>query len=119
MPEHRSMKVLGMPLGSPEYIAAQMQEIRRGHDSLLAALGDLPELQSSWFLVSIGASARAKHYLRTLPPRQSIGFARNRDEAILHTLDGLLDRLGQVGEDARWAREVAQLPLRAWRAGLT
>ena len=99
--------MLGTPLGSLEYVAQQLQEIRAEHDTLLEALQALPELQSSWLLLS----TRANYYLRALPPSQSRVFAASHDEAMLRTLRSLLDSPGGEGDDLLWASAVAHLPL--------
>ena len=55
----RGLKVLGVPLGSPEFVAAlgkeKLQEERTLTDSLL----ELPHLQSAWLLLLFCASPRA------------------------------------------------------------
>ncbi len=117
-PEQRGIKVLGTPLGSPEFVARQMQDIRAEHDLLLAALREMPELQSSWLLLSMCASTRANYYLRALPPSQSRAFAESHDQAMLNTLFALLDHPDGEREDVHWARMVAQLPLRLGGLGL-
>ena len=112
------MKVLGTPLGSPEYVAQQLHEIRTEHETLFQALQALPELQSSWLLLSLCASTRANYYLRALPPSQSRVFAASHDEAILRTLRTLLDSPGGEDEDLLWASAVAHLPMRMGGLGL-
>ena len=56
-------KLLGTPLGSPEFVSRHMRELREEHDGLLNALRVMPELQSAWLLLSLCASARANYYL--------------------------------------------------------
>ena len=54
------------------------------------------------------ASPRANHAIRTLPPSESVAYARMHDEAIWATL---CDCLGGVGEeDASHAHGIASLP---------
>ena len=116
--DRRGLKILGTPLGSPEFVSRHMRELREEHDGLLNALKAMPELQSAWLLLSLCASARANYYLRALPPSLSREFAESHDAALLDTLFGLLDQPGANAEDMQWARAVAQLPLRAGGLGL-
>ena len=59
-----------------------MQEERK----LLEQLPELPDLQCSWLLLSMCASTRANHALRTLPPSESRGYAAAHDAAICSDL---------------------------------
>jgi hypothetical protein len=116
--ERRGLMVLGTPLGHDTYVARRLQEIRAEHASLLRALRELPELQSSWLLLSLCACPRSSYYLRALPPSQSVVFAAEHDEAILATLWSLLDHPAANEEDTSKARALAHLPYRLGGLGL-
>jgi hypothetical protein len=116
--DRRGLKVLGTPLGTPEYVARHMHGLRQDHDDLLRTLRTLPELQSAWLLLSMCAGARSNYYLRALPPSLSRLFAEEHDAAMLRALDTLLDTPGGTPEDRAWAAEVPRLPLRAGGLGL-
>ena len=59
--EDRGLRVLGTPTGSPQYVAREMGVIRAEHERLLVALQLLPELQSSWLVLSTCAATRANY----------------------------------------------------------
>ena len=79
-PERRGLKILGTPLGSPEFVAAHMRRLQEQHSTLLEALRAMPEMQSAWLLLSLCANARANYYLRALPPSLSREFAESHDD---------------------------------------
>ena len=116
--DRRGMRILGTPLGSPEFVERQLQELREEHELLLHSLQALPELQSGWLLLSMCASTRANYYLRTLPPSQVQAFAQAHDIAMCRVLFQLLDDPGGTEEQLHHARRLAQLPLRLGGLGL-
>ena len=75
---------------------------------LLEQLPELPDLQCSWLLLSMCASTRANHALRTLPPSESRGYAAAHDAAIWETLQACLG--GEPLDDAPHAWPIATLP---------
>jgi hypothetical protein len=117
-PHRRGLKILGTPLGSPEFVSAHMRGLQEEHSTLLDALQTMPEMQSAWLLLSLCANARANYYLRALPPGLSREFAERHDASLFQTVLRLLDQPAGSEEDMQWARAVAQLPLRAGGLGL-
>ena len=61
-PPERGLLILGSPIGHPEFVRAWAAE--------------RTDLQCSWLLLSMCASTRANHALRTLPPSESRGWRR-------------------------------------------
>jgi hypothetical protein len=78
----------------------------------------MPELQSSWLLLSLCASPRCNYYLRALPPSVSAQFAASHDAAIVACLARLMDN--PIAAEAVVARAgmVAQLPFKLGGLGL-
>ena len=55
-PEERGLKVLGVPLGSPEFVKALGDARLQEEQGLTDALPELPDLQSAWLLLLCCAS---------------------------------------------------------------
>ena len=62
--DERGLKILGAPLGSPEYVSAMGKERLEEEHRLTNLLPDLPDLQAAWLLLSQCASPRANYWLR-------------------------------------------------------
>ena len=77
--QERGLKILGAPLGTPQYVstasAARLEEERK----LTDLLPQLPDLQAAWLLLLFCASPLANHWLRVLPPELSNKYAANHD----------------------------------------
>ena len=71
----RGLRILGTPLGTPEYIAAQLESLSTQRGTLFARLPDVPDLQVAWLLLLFCALPRAQYVLRVLPPHQTAAFA--------------------------------------------
>ena len=67
-PEQQGLVVLGTPHGHRAYVTRHLEDLSAEHQRLLDVLHELPELQSSWLLLSLCASPRCNYYLRALPP---------------------------------------------------
>ena len=115
----RGLRVLGTPLGTPEYVAAQLDTLTTQHGRLLARLPDVPDLQVAWLLLLYCALPRAQYVLRVLPPPATRAFSAAHDRSNLSCLATLL-RVESTGEFL--ANELvcgrAQLSLRHGGLGL-
>ena len=80
--EERGFVALGTPIGHPTYVAAHTHTRLLEEARLLQELPLLPDLQCAWLLLSMCASPRADHLLRTLPPDLSASYARGHDDAV-------------------------------------
>ena len=107
-PPERGLVVRGTPIGHPEFVRAWAAERMQEERKLLEQLPELPDLQCSWLLLSMCASTRANHALRTLPPSESRGYAAAHDAAIWETLQACLG--GEPLDDAPHAWPIATLP---------
>ena len=110
----RGLTVLGVPLGSSEFVAAQLQVLANSHASLLQRVQSLEDLQASWLLLLFCCSPRCNHVLRLLPPDCTSAFATTHDAALVCALSDLL----QAGPLPAPARQLAQTPLRLGGLGL-
>ena len=93
--------VLGSPLGSREYIAAQAGP----------AVGDL---QCAWLMLLLCAAPRSMYLVRTVPPSATDIFATAHDAAIGQCLATLLSGGDEPAHVSAVATCRAQLPLRMW-----
>ena len=115
------IRVLGAPIGTDEYTAAEGIRAAQQEQGLLDALLRLNRLQVAWLLLLYCAAPRANYTLRTVPPRQALGYAQEHDRRVLATAAALLDvtlREENQGDGADLRRRQAQLPLRYGGFGL-
>ena len=113
----RGFVALGVPLGTPEFIAAFLETLLAKHRTLLDRLLLLSDTQAAWLLLSFCAASRAQYALRALPPADTRAYAAGHDAAILSCLDSLLHADTASGLPAL-AAACAQLALRNGGLGL-
>ena len=89
-PEENGLVVLGVPLGTDEFVNAFAMKRRREEQLFLDRLLHVPDLQSAWLLLLFCAAARANHMLRLLPPTASEEYAISHDAAVWQALCELL-----------------------------
>ena len=110
-PAQRGFVALGVPIGHPDFVAAQAADRLAAQDDLLRKLERLPDLQSAWLLLAFCAAPRAQHRLRNIPPADILPYARGYDDAVWAVVQGLLGEQGPgVGDAWAAARSVAFLP---------
>ena len=110
----RGITILGVPLGDPEFVAAQLHQLRAKQDNLLQAIRTIPDLQCAWLLLLFCAAPRCGHVLRMLPPCLTAAFGASHNEAVLSSLSDLLGAAPLPGTAAR----LAQLPFHEGGLGL-
>ena len=86
----QGIKVLGTPIGHQDFVAAQLELVRREHDVLLSRIPSINDVQSAWLLLVHCASARACYYLRALRPSVVEEFARAHDLGLWRCLQNIL-----------------------------
>ena len=104
----QGFKVLGVPLGHPDFIERFLQPKIDEHRLLLERIPIIPDVQAAWLILSCCASAKSNFFLRGVSPAHSGEFALNHDEGIRQILE--------LSPDHR-AEEVAFLapaPRRSW-----
>jgi hypothetical protein len=92
----RGIKVLGSPVGTPEFVQAHNARRQAEEQAFLDMLPDLPDLQCAWALLLNCAVPRCNHLIRSLPPSLSDQYAREHDRAIQGTLGRLVDTQGEA-----------------------
>ena len=75
----QGIKVLGTPIGHQDFVAAQLESVRREHEVLLRRIPSINDVQSVWLLLVHCASARACYNLRALRRSVVEEFARAHD----------------------------------------
>jgi len=86
----RGVKVLGTPVGSPEFVAAHLDACLQEEQVLLDRLTRMPDPQSAWLVLMFCASPRANHLLRTIPPAEVLRYAEEHDERLWHALHTIM-----------------------------
>ncbi|CAK0910881.1 unnamed protein product [Prorocentrum cordatum] len=117
-PPDRGIKILGAPLGTPEFVAAHLESRLQEERRLLDELAHLPDLQCAWLLLLLCASPRANHLLRTLPPEEIAEYTRGHDGDMWATLRRLLGDPAMSQDEERRARALAAMPGRHGGLGL-
>ena len=117
IPSHRQgIRVLGAPVGHPDFIRAQLEMTQAEHQVLLDRIPSLPDLQTAWSLLLHCASARANYFLRVVPPGLGEEFALAHDRSLWACLCAMTG-ISEVACEAT-AREAASLPLALGSLGL-
>ena len=114
----RGLKVLGTPVGTPEYTEAQGTKWLEKEEKLWTLLPQLPDLQSAWLLLLNCAAPRSNYRSRTVAPQYNGKYAKGHDEGLWATLCALLGKHPLEGLQGRSAAQVATLPLRKGGLGL-
>ena len=117
-PEQNGLKVLGVPIGTKEFVQACGAERLAEERTLLDILPELPDTQCSWVLLAMSAVPRANHLLRATPPTQVQEYARAHDDALWQALNKLLGTTGEAAEENPLHRKLATLPGRMGGLGL-
>ena len=81
-PELNGVQVLGIPVGTAEYVRSKGQERLTEESCLLDVLPNLPDTQCAWVILVMCAVPRANHLLRTTPPSQEEAYAAAHDKAL-------------------------------------
>ena len=75
----QGMKVLGTPLGHPEFVSAQLRQVSECHRVLFERIPSVSDLQAAWFLLLYCAGTGANYLLRALPPHATEEYAADHD----------------------------------------
>ena len=112
-PSEQGVKILGIPLGHPEYVQNQLQRVSASHKQLLERIPSVQDLQAAWLLLLYCAGTRANFLLRAIPPAQTEEYAVNHTASLKECLTRIL---GADIPPESW--EVANLPLSLGGLGL-
>ena len=73
--DQQGMKILGTPLGNPEFVRRFLAQLSSKHRVLLQRIPLLDDVQSAWLLLAHCAAARANCSLRCVEPQEVEPFA--------------------------------------------
>ena len=100
------MRILGTPLGLPDFVRSQLSALSETHDELLEKVLTIEDLQCVWLLLLYCCGARANYTLRVVHPELTAGFAAHHDASLRRCLSHLL---GVAPASIYW--DLASLPL--------
>ena len=86
----QGLKVLGAPVGHPDYIQSFLTQKGLEHDHLLEMIPQVQDVQAAWLLLLYCASTRANFFLRTVAPEFTLEFAERHDEQVFKCLSKVL-----------------------------
>ena len=109
LPTHlQGLKILGTPLGHPDYVRAHMDRAVRDHQTLLDRIPLLQDVQAAWLLLLHCASARANYLVRVVEPASAREFCDIHDDRMWQCLEAILQtRFADVEE----VRNFGSLPM--------
>ena len=91
LPLHKQgLTVLGVPVGQPEFVVAELTAKAEEHASLFEKITHIPDVQIGWLLLVFCAATRANYWLRTVSPEFTEGFARRHDHEAVQCMCRLL-----------------------------
>ena len=112
----QGFRVLGLPLGHPEYMQEELAKLSKKHKLFFDQLPALPDLQASWLLLLYCAAPRVYYALRGLRPDLTRIFAATHDTAVRTCLAQLLQL--PTGDLPATTTRIAQLALNQGGLGL-
>ena len=89
-PERQGIRVLGTPLGSPQFVSKELEKVATNHQVLLDRIPHVQDLQSAWLLLLFCASPRPNYILRMLHPVATREFASQHDLSVKRCLEQIL-----------------------------
>ena len=89
--DRRGVKILGTPLGHPDFVKATLRTILAEQRVLLQRIPTMQDTQAAWLLLLFCASARANYFTRVVAPSLTQEYARAHDEALWRCLCEILE----------------------------
>ena len=111
-PDQQGVKVLGTPIGQPEFVQEFLAKKSREHQTLFERIPLVEDLQSSWLLLLMCGATRANFWLRTVRPDLAESFAVRHDARVWQCVQHLLG----VVDTPSASQTIAFLPF--WLGGL-
>ena len=105
--DEQGMKVLGTPLGHPQYVRRFLSQLSEKHKVLLRRIPRLDDVQSAWLLLAHCAAARANYSLRCVEPQDVELFARTHDFQMRQCLSSVLNQFGRGRPGNAGFRDIA------------
>ena len=109
----QGVRLLGTPLGHPDFVRAQLASWSTVHDQLMQQVPTIPDLQCAWMMLLYCCAGRANYTLRVVHPGLSATFAAHHDASLRRCLSRLL---GVDPSLVYW--DLASLPLSLGGLGL-
>ena len=104
LPSQHGLKVLGVPIGHPSFITADMAAKLKEQALLFERTPLIDAVQFGWLLLVFCAATRANYWLRTVPTTEN---AEEHDQSVLRCLSCILKMDGLPPH----AHEAASKPL--------
>ena len=118
---HEGIMQAGIPIGTPEYVRAHLEEKQVQFKNTLERIERLPTVQLKTLVARYCVPGTLTHLCRTLPPEQTATLARTTDIAFRAFFAKLVNEpkegVNPVIPDAAWTQ--ARLPIRLAGMGLT
>ena len=89
-PEEQGIKILGTPIGHPEYVRRFLIRLTDEHQTLLDRIPLVGDVRAAWLLLVHCAAVRATCSLRCVDPEAVEGFARRHDQGMMECLSSIL-----------------------------
>ena len=86
----QGLKVLGVPIGQPEYVKAFLVRKSEAQRELFQRIPWVEDTQAAWLLLLMCGSTRANFWLRAVRPELSGGFASRHDAEVWRCLREIL-----------------------------
>ena len=113
------MKILGTPLGHPDFVRASLESKNASHQRFLDRIPLLQDVQASWLLLVHCAAARANYMTRVVEPGATQEFSTRNDAALWNCLCQIMQipttQLDDVRETASTPMKLGGLGLRSAR----
>ena len=110
------IKILGTPLGHPDFIVAFLESITEMQKKLTKMIPLVTDTQSAWVLLTYCANARANYYTRCSAPDLTQAFAKNHDDVLWNCFLGIIGLESSI-VDEKW-RHLCQASFSASGLGL-
>ena len=116
LPSHRcGIKVLGTPLGHPDFVRAHLEMLTAEHQTLLHRIPLVEDTQSAWLLLVHCAAARANYTAKVVAPKSAEEFCRRHDEGLWRCLCDILQIPAEQADEV-WS--AASMPMVLGGVGL-
>ena len=86
----QGIKVLGTPLGHPDFVRQHLRDVSEEHERFLTRIPLVRDVQSAWLLLLHCAQARANFLLRAVRPEAVEEFATRHDRGLWWCLAQIL-----------------------------
>ena len=106
--QQQGMKVLGTPLGHPEFVKTNLELKSISHQTFLDRIPLLQDVQASWLLLVHCAAARANYMTRVVEPGATQEFCDRNDGALWQCLSRIMQIPATQPDDVR---ETASMPM--------